>query len=47
MVNVLDFRSGSEGWWFEPCLCRCVVSLDKKLYSSNSADLNLDFSAIF
>ena len=29
MVSALDFRSG--GWWFEPCLCRRVVSLDKKL----------------
>ena len=32
MVRVLDFQSG--GRWFEPSLCRCVVSLDKKLYST-------------
>ena len=30
VVSVLDFRSG--GQWFEPSLCRRVVSLDKKLY---------------
>ena len=29
-VSVLDFRS--VGWWFEPSLCCCVLSLDKKLY---------------
>ena len=32
MVSELDFRSG--GRWFEPGLCRRVVSLDKKLYST-------------
>ena len=32
MVSALDFRSG--GRWFEPGLCRRVVSLDKKLYSA-------------
>ena len=32
MVSVLDFRSG--GWWFEPSVCRRVVSLDKNLYST-------------
>ena len=30
MVGALDFRSG--GRWFEPNVCRRVVSLDKKLY---------------
>ena len=30
MVSTLDIRSG--GRWFEPGLCRRVVSLDKKLY---------------
>ena len=30
----LDFQSG--GRWFEPSLCRPVVSLDKKLYSTFS-----------
>ena len=30
VVSALDFRSG--GQWFEPRLCRRVVSLDKKLY---------------
>ena len=30
MVSALDSRSG--GQWFEPGLCRHVVSLDKKLY---------------
>ena len=34
MVSTLDFRSG--GRWFEPGLCRRVVSLDKKLYSTLS-----------
>ena len=34
VVSALDFRSGSR--WFEPCLCRRVVSLDKKLYSTFS-----------
>ena len=34
MVSALDFRSG--GRWFEPGLCRRVVSLDKKLYSTLS-----------
>ena len=34
MVSALDFRSG--GWWFKPSLCHCVVSLDKKLYSTLS-----------
>ena len=34
MVSALDFRSG--GQWFEPGLCRHVVSLDKKLYSTLS-----------
>ena len=28
--SALDFRSG--GLWFEPSLCRRVVSVDKKLY---------------
>ena len=32
MVSALDFRSG--GRWFEPGLCRRVVSLDKNLYST-------------
>ena len=31
MVSVLDFRPG--GRWFEPGLCRRVVSLDKKLWN--------------
>ena len=30
VISALDFRSG--GRWFEPGLCRRVVSLDKKLY---------------
>ena len=30
VVSALDFQSG--GQWFEPSLCRHVVSLDKKLY---------------
>ena len=30
VVSALDFQSG--GRWFEPSLCRCVVSLDKKIY---------------
>ena len=34
MVSALNFRSG--GRWFEPGLCRLVVSLDKKLYSTLS-----------
>ena len=34
VVSALDFRSG--GRWFEPTLCRRVVSLDKKLYSTLS-----------
>ena len=34
MVSTLDFRS--EGRWFEPGVCRRVVSLDKKLYSTLS-----------
>ena len=34
MVSALDFRS--RGRWFEPGLCRRVVSLDKKLYSTLS-----------
>ena len=34
MVSALDFRSG--GRWFKPGLCRRVVSLDKKLYSTLS-----------
>ena len=34
MVSALDFRSGDR--WFAPSLCRRVVSLDKKLYSSLS-----------
>ena len=34
VVSALDFRSG--GRWFEPSLCRHVVSLDKKLYSTLS-----------
>ena len=32
MVSALDFRSG--GRWFEPGLCRRVVSLDEKLCST-------------
>ena len=32
VVRALDIRSG--GRWFEPGLCRHVVSLDKKLYST-------------
>ena len=34
MVSALDFRSG--GRWFEPGLCRRVVSLDKKHYTAMS-----------
>ena len=34
VVSALDFQSG--GWGFEPGLCRRVVSLDKKLYSTLS-----------
>ena len=34
MVGALDFRSG--GRWFKPGLCRRVVLLDKKLYSTLS-----------
>ena len=34
VASALDFQSG--GWWFEPSLCRRVVSLDKKLYSTLS-----------
>ena len=34
VVSALDFRSG--GRWFEPGLCRRVVSIDKKLYSKLS-----------
>ena len=34
MVSALDFRS--RGQWFEPGHCRCVVSLDKKLFSTLS-----------
>ena len=34
VVSALDFLSG--GWWFEPGLCRHVVSWDKKLYSISS-----------
>ena len=34
MVSALDFRSGGRG--FKPGLCRRVVSLDKKLYSTLS-----------
>ena len=34
MVSVLDFQS--RGQWFEPSLCRRVVSLDEKLYSTLS-----------
>ena len=34
MVGALDFRS--RGRWFVPSLCRRVVSLDKKLYSTLS-----------
>ena len=34
MVNMLDFRSGGQG--FGPSLCRRVVSFDKKLYSTLS-----------
>ena len=32
MVSVLNFRS--EVQWFQPSLDRCVVSLEKKLYST-------------
>ena len=32
VVSALDFRT--EGQWFEACLCRRVVSLDKKIYST-------------
>ena len=34
VVSALNLRSG--GRWFEPSLCRRVVSLDKKLYSTLS-----------
>ena len=34
MVSTLVFQSG--GRWFEPGLCRCVVSLNKKLNSTLS-----------
>ena len=34
MVSALDVRSG--GRWFDPGLCHCVVSIDKKLYSTLS-----------
>ena len=34
VVSALDFRSG--GRCFEPCLCRRLVSLDNKLYSTMS-----------
>ena len=34
MVSALDFPSG--GRWFEPGLCRSVVTLDKQLYSTLS-----------
>ena len=34
MVSVSDFQP--EGQWFEPGLCRHVVSLDKKLCSTLS-----------
>ena len=34
VVSVLDFCFG--GRWFEPSLCRRVVSFDKKLYSTLS-----------
>ena len=34
VVSTLDFQS--EGQWFEPALCGCFVSLDKKLYSTLS-----------
>ena len=33
-VSTLEFRSG--GRWFEPSLCRCVVSVDKKPHSTLS-----------
>ena len=33
-ITALEFRS--EGRWFESDLCRRVVSLDKKLYSTLS-----------
>ena len=39
MVNALDFRS--EGRWFESSLCRCVVSLDKKLYFTLSLSIQV------
>ena len=32
VVSALELRSG--GWWLEPGLCRRVVFLDKKLYST-------------
>ena len=34
LVSAFDFQS--EGRWFEPGLCRRVVSSDKKLYSTLS-----------
>ena len=34
VVGASDFRS--EGRWFEPSLCRRVVSFNKKLYSTLS-----------
>ena len=34
MVSALDLQSGDQ--LFEPSLCRRVVSLDKKLYSTLS-----------
>ena len=33
-ISELDYRS--QGRWFEPGLCRGVVSLDKKLYCTLS-----------
>ena len=34
VVSASDFQP--DGRWFEPELCRCVVSLDKKLFSTLS-----------
>ena len=34
VASALDFQSGGRG--FESCLCRRVVALDKKLYSTLS-----------
>ena len=39
MVSALDFRS--RGRWFEHGLCLCVVSVDKKLYSTLSLSIQV------